>query len=429
MGVTAQTASHEISLPRLGETMEEARVTDWLVAPGEAFVRGQTLLEVETDKTVVEVPALADGVLEERLVAPGDMVAIGQPIARVRGEGAAAQAPETTRPEPAAAKPEARDAAPSVPRSAPAGTPDHRVAASPRARRLARAAGLDLATLEGSGRRGRISGDDVLRVRPGDGAAARPAAGPALACVRHDPPAGTAVEAGAALLLHGLFASGQGLEPLARALAARGVPALVPDLPGHGDSPAEAATLDGAVAALVALIEAADLPGPLRLFGHSMGAVLAVRLARALPRRRVARLVLSAPAGLAPRLDRDFLDGMLGAETPAALRRALDRLGAGPVSEALLGAELARLRRHRPAQRALAAELAAGGIQQIDLAAELDGLAVPVCALFGTGDRIADWQGCAGLPATAAIHLRGGAGHMPHLGAEALVAALMLGAA
>ena len=57
-----------LTLPRLGETMEEARVTDWLVAPGAAFKRGEVLLEVETDKTVVEVPAMQDGVLIAQLV-------------------------------------------------------------------------------------------------------------------------------------------------------------------------------------------------------------------------------------------------------------------------------------------------------------------------------------------------------------------------
>ncbi|MDZ4095033.1 MAG: lipoyl domain-containing protein [Paracoccaceae bacterium] len=78
-----------ITLPRLGETMEEARVTGWLVAVGAGFVRGEVLLEVETDKTVVEVPALTNGVLLAQLVAPGDMVALGQAIAEVEAEAGA----------------------------------------------------------------------------------------------------------------------------------------------------------------------------------------------------------------------------------------------------------------------------------------------------------------------------------------------------
>lgn len=421
MGVTTPTAARDLTLPRLGETMEEARVADWLVAPGEAFTRGQTLLEVETDKTVVEVPALSDGVLEAHLVAPGDTVAIGQPIARVRGDAA---------PEVAAAPVPSAEAPPPRPEPLPAGTlpqtPPDRVAASPKARRMARAAGLDLALLAGSGRRGWVSATDVAGAGGDAPARHRPAPPSRLAVARHDPPADVPPLAGAALVLHGLFASGQGLAPLARTLAARGLTAFVPDLPGHGDSPAEAPTLDGAVGELVAMLDAAAPTGPLRLFGHSMGAVLAVRLAHRMPAGRVERLVLSAPAGLAPRLARDFLDPMLAAETPAALRRALGLLGGSPLSEALVAEELARLRRHRPAQRALAQELAAGGVQQVDLAAELAGLTVPVRALFGLDDRIADWTGCARLPVHAAIHLRPGAGHLPHLGAEKLVADFML---
>ena len=122
-----------LTLPRLGETMEEARVTEWLVAPGQAFRRGDVLLEVETDKTVVEVPALQDGRLVAHLVAPGDMVALGAPIAEIEGD--AVGVPEQAAPEPIrVARP------PGIGAPLHSG-PDLRPAASPAARRLARAAG------------------------------------------------------------------------------------------------------------------------------------------------------------------------------------------------------------------------------------------------------------------------------------------------
>jgi pyruvate dehydrogenase E2 component (dihydrolipoamide acetyltransferase) len=82
-----------ITLPRLGETMEEARVLDWRVAPGMDFGRGDVLLEVETDKTVVEVPALEAGRLVAQLVAPGETVALDQPIAEIDRAGRAEAAP------------------------------------------------------------------------------------------------------------------------------------------------------------------------------------------------------------------------------------------------------------------------------------------------------------------------------------------------
>ncbi len=69
-------------MPRLGETMEEGVIVGWLVEPGVPFKRGDPILELETDKTVVEFPALGDGVLDVVLAGPGDRVAVGAPIAR-----------------------------------------------------------------------------------------------------------------------------------------------------------------------------------------------------------------------------------------------------------------------------------------------------------------------------------------------------------
>ncbi len=147
-----------IRLPRLGETMEEARVVLWLKGPGDAFARGDVLLEVETDKTVVEVPALEAGTLARQLVAPGETVALGQPIAETDGAEASKDGPVDAAPEAPAPEP--------VPewvgaRTRASGSEDV-VAASPRARRLSREAGLDLGTLRGTGRNGWVSGGDVL---------------------------------------------------------------------------------------------------------------------------------------------------------------------------------------------------------------------------------------------------------------------------
>ena len=55
--------THTLTMPRLGETMEEGRVVNWLVAEGIGFKRGDTIIEIETDKTLVEYPALGDGML------------------------------------------------------------------------------------------------------------------------------------------------------------------------------------------------------------------------------------------------------------------------------------------------------------------------------------------------------------------------------
>ena len=71
-----------LTLPRLGETMDEATVVGWLVEPGAAFRRGQPIVELETDKTVVEYPALGDGTLDEILAVSGARIPVGAPLAR-----------------------------------------------------------------------------------------------------------------------------------------------------------------------------------------------------------------------------------------------------------------------------------------------------------------------------------------------------------
>lgn len=387
-----------LRLPRLGETMEEARVTDWLVPPGTAFRRGDVLLEVETDKTVVEVPALTDGTLLEQLVHPGEMVSLDHPIALVEAEGEAEAAPET-----ASQTARAAPAPAAAPQAAiPARSDTPRPAASPAARAAARRNGADLALVAGTGRRGRITAADVTGATQGQA------------------PTGSAA---AIVLLHGLFDSPNGWRDLPRRLAAAGHSVLAPDLPGHGDS-APAATLDDAATALAGSITTAIPQGPLTLIGHSLGAALAVKIAALMP-QRIAHLILSAPAGLGPRINPDFTQGMLAAETPQALARALSLLDAGPLSPTALSQELARLKAQRAGHAPLAAALSSHGFQQIDITADLARLTCPVTVIFGTADRILDWHDIEHLPASAAIHLIRGAGHLPHHANPDLVLSLV----
>lgn len=74
-------AEKELRLPRMGETMDEGSIGAWLKQPGEKFRRGEMLVEVESDKTYVEVPALEDGEMVRHLVSPGETVAVDRPIA------------------------------------------------------------------------------------------------------------------------------------------------------------------------------------------------------------------------------------------------------------------------------------------------------------------------------------------------------------
>ena len=140
-------------LPLLGETMETGRVALWLKRPGDLFRRGETILEVETDKTVVEVPALNDGTLVEILADQGAQLKVGEPLCVIRSDASSDVAAVMATPAPSAPASVTQEAPPPAARiptgeaAAPAQRPDHdrRIRATPRARRLAQQRGIDVA--------------------------------------------------------------------------------------------------------------------------------------------------------------------------------------------------------------------------------------------------------------------------------------------
>jgi len=150
----------DLPMPRLGETMEEGRIVRWLKQPGEPFARGETIIEIETDKVAADYPALHAGRLVEILRSENEVVAVGEAIARVEfeGDGATVTLPAVAHVETAPPSNEdggARRSSTPQPQGA-------RRRATPLARRLARQHGLDIATITGTGRRGRVEKADVL---------------------------------------------------------------------------------------------------------------------------------------------------------------------------------------------------------------------------------------------------------------------------
>src|SRR5512134_381715 len=96
----------EVKVPQLSESVAEATLLQWKKKPGDAVAMDEILIEIETDKVVLEVPAPADGVLSELVVPDGGTVASDQLIARIDTEGkAGAAAPTAAAPAPAAAAP------------------------------------------------------------------------------------------------------------------------------------------------------------------------------------------------------------------------------------------------------------------------------------------------------------------------------------
>jgi pyruvate dehydrogenase E2 component (dihydrolipoamide acetyltransferase) len=145
-------------MPKLSDSEADAVVLRWLKAPGEGFRRGDGLLEVETDKATVVYEAEEDGTIETLLVAEGDTVAVGQPIARLAG-GRVEAATEGA-PGPAAASERERTPAPGA-TSNVAAAGGMRPNASPVARRTAVELGVSLHDVAGTGPGDRITREDV----------------------------------------------------------------------------------------------------------------------------------------------------------------------------------------------------------------------------------------------------------------------------
>ncbi|MDQ4419708.1 pyruvate dehydrogenase complex dihydrolipoamide acetyltransferase [Sphingobium sp. DEHP117] len=191
--------SIEIKMPALSPTMEQGTLAKWLVKEGDSVQSGDLLAEIETDKATMEFEAVDEGVIGKILVPEGsEGVKVGTVIATMAGEGA--EAPSAPAAAPAASAPESAPAAPPPAVAAAASAPPQpvataaaaeqgaRVVASPVARRIAKASGVDLAELAGSGPRGRIVKADVealaggaSRPAPAPEPAARPAQSPAAA--------------------------------------------------------------------------------------------------------------------------------------------------------------------------------------------------------------------------------------------------------
>ncbi|WP_026437532.1 dihydrolipoamide acetyltransferase family protein [Acidovorax sp. JHL-9] len=156
----------ELLMPKLGLTMTEGTVVEWVVSPGAAFRQGDILVLIETDKVVMEYPAEADGMLLEASVKAGEVVTVGAVIGYVYAAGGSATSAQAlgvavaaSAHSPASAMPATVSAATAVAAAPVAST--ERVIATPLARRIATRLNVDLHGVAGTGPRGRIRADDV----------------------------------------------------------------------------------------------------------------------------------------------------------------------------------------------------------------------------------------------------------------------------
>jgi pyruvate/2-oxoglutarate dehydrogenase complex dihydrolipoamide acyltransferase (E2) component len=140
--------AYEFKLPDLGEGLTEGEIARWLVQEGQEIREDDPLVEIATDKTTVEIPSPAGGLVSQILVEEGDVVPVGTVIVVIGGDG-------------------------DLPASSPVAPAAEKARATPLVRRLAQELGVDLESLTGTGPQGRIAEDDVRKAAGGVGAGRR----------------------------------------------------------------------------------------------------------------------------------------------------------------------------------------------------------------------------------------------------------------
>jgi 2-oxoglutarate dehydrogenase E2 component (dihydrolipoamide succinyltransferase) len=177
----------EIRVPALGESVTEATIGKWFKQPGEAVAVDEPLVELETDKVTIEVPAPAAGVLADIAAKDGDTVAVGAVLGQIK-EGAAGAADKSApAAKPSAAPPPQSTPAPKPAANAPTSSAPTAAAKpsdaplAPSVRKLAAESGIDAASVAGSGKDGRVSKGDMLAAIERAAAAPTPVAATAAA--------------------------------------------------------------------------------------------------------------------------------------------------------------------------------------------------------------------------------------------------------
>lgn len=180
-----------VVMPALEMAQETGKLVAWLKQEGESVRRGERLLEIETDKAVVEIEAAADGILAGITAKHGDVIPVGQTIAWLVAPG---EAPPVSGSAPVQTG-RKMDAAPAVAAAgigsaAAPSTPAASARISPKARRLAREHGIDIDALKGSGPNGEILADDILKASASAAAASGMAGSPGPASTPSTPSPG-----------------------------------------------------------------------------------------------------------------------------------------------------------------------------------------------------------------------------------------------
>lgn len=408
--------------------MTHGTFATWHVAEGDRVAQGAPLFDIETEKAAMEVEAPVAGHLHHIAAQPGDRIAVGTTIAWLYAEGEEVGPPPSV----AAARPDA-----TVPPAAPVGAPPQQIEpshttelppepqstgvaaairATPAARAAARAEGLPLEDIPGTGPRGRIQKDDVVGLpdsnRPETVAAAsRWQAEPGALHVTRRPGTGMPI-----LLIHGFAADSQSWAPLEKTLGTNR-PVIRVDLPGHGKSPRrKLASFQALARTMVETFDEVVGTERVHLVGHSLGGALALAISDIRP-RKIASLTMIAPAGLGPEIDADALNGLARASRVESLAPWLRRLTSTPAAISDDYARAAFRSRSAPAMRSYQLDLGdvlfPDGVQAFDLRPALRRLELPAQIIWGRDDRILPLRQAISAGGEIGLFLIDAAGHIP----------------
>jgi pyruvate dehydrogenase E2 component (dihydrolipoamide acetyltransferase) len=447
-------------LPRLGGSELDGRVIAWRKSEGESFLAGDVLLEVETDKAIVEVPVSYDGVLKEQLVHIDQMIEFDQPLAMVDVDAFMVQKGTVDSDQTTAEKvAEVSSQISSIRRGSEGtlftGTSEigkvvsgdgqyntliARTFASPAARSFAKASGVRIPP-SGSGVGGRVVLRDLERIAGASHTEHRRVAATSIA---QEHMVSTALgemfmrsvnisessSSTTIVLLHGIFGNVDTWAGIFGRLGSAGQAVAAFDLPAHGRSPLPGMSIANMTTALKEAIS--RLPsGPKVLVGHSLGGAIAALLAQQMPKGSVSSLVLLAPAGLGTEINQGFIDGLLNSGSEIVVRRELAKLAnqLPAISDEFLSNLMSKIQSGEKDLRFMARELCQDGVQQIDIRGVLEELPFPVTVFWGRQDQIIPWRHALNAPAKTALHLIAGVGHMPQWECQGLVGDRLLQAA